>query len=644
MKLIIDSTVRRLAIGVAAAAYIATLGACGGGSGDGGAAAAPAAAPVVTASSLKGTVAVGSPMLNATVKVKDAKGAVVSAAVAADGSYSGLSLEGLTAPFSLEACGLVDGHRVCYHAVVGQGGTANVTPLTNAAVALALGDDPASMFAASGAAAPPSAGDIETQAQKLKTALGDLLAKAGVSGVDFTTTPFDADRTGMDKLLDAVKISTGNDGGNTFVQIEGNIGSGNALLNRESGSGALQAGNDLDTDLRGISRLFVDGLSFAISAADEPTCVTRMKSVDIFDAAFVLDIDKNAHLDSSTAPAMICHFAALEGLLGGVFANPTLKDCDFTSDPANKVCVAGFNIVRGDVRFQGAELAVVLRTGADWKLLGRDSKYDVHVGAAAQRTLRVDVPASDSRAEPQYTRALQFDITGSDGISETAVRAAKVFQRSLDGSTWEATPLVSLVLSDACIAQLQPGDTARLAIAGSNCGSSWLSLGDSSEGVDAAARGDLLIDNFYRRGRKVRIDLYTDVAASGTPVSIVKRVEGVPPKFAALAGFPWLELDPATRALLQSQDGTAPTFTAAWLANASVSANDVTFCLGGDCQGPNRSAYAEVALGHESQTLTLDALPASPAAYKQISLYGRDATQVGVSTNYVSCGAKPSCF
>jgi hypothetical protein len=49
-------------------------------------------------------------------------------------------------------------------------------------------------------------------------------------------------------------------------------------------------------------------------------------------------------------------------------------------------------------------------------------------------------------------------------------------------------------------------------------------------------------------------------------------------------------------------------------------------------------------LGHSTQTLTLDAKPSNAAAYKQISLYGRDHDQVGVSTNYVSCGGATSCF
>ena len=642
MRLLASPRSRLLVIGVAAPILAAAVAACGGG----GSAASSGSAAVASGTTLSGTVAVGAPMLNAIVTVKDALGATVSAPAGVDGSYSGLSLAGLTAPFSLQACGLVDGNYSCFYAVVQQTGTANVTPLTNASVALALGDDPGRIFAASGAVAPPIAADLAAQMQKLKLALGDLLAKAGLGSVDFTTTPFAADRTGMDKVLDAVKISTGLDGDThkTFVQVEGKIGSGNAYLDKDASAGILAAGTGLDVDLTGISKVFVGGLSFAIAAPNEATCVARMTAADIFDAAFALDMDKTIQVDKATGPSMICHFAALEGLLGGVFANPVLKDCDFTSDPSNKVCVAGFNIVNGDVRFEGAELALVLRTGAPWRLLGRESGYDIHVGAAAQRTVRVDVPAGDPRAVPNYTRALQFDITGSNGANATGVRAAKVYQRSIDGASWEPAPLATLMLSDACIAQVGAGDVPRLGIVGSSCGSSWLSLGDSMDPALAAAAGDLLIDNFYKRGRKVRVDLYDNVAFAGTPVSLVKRVEGVPPKFAALAGFPWLELDNATRTSLQAYDGVAPTFTAGWTANPTVSSHDITFCLGGDCQGPRRAAHASTVLGHTSQSMTLESRPSGAASYKQIGLYGRDHDQVGVSSNYVSCGGATTCF
>ncbi|HAT32179.1 MAG TPA: hypothetical protein DCW29_15380 [Janthinobacterium sp.] len=80
---------------------------------------------------------------------------------------------------------------------------------------------------------------------------------------------------------------------------------------------------------------------------------------------------------------------------------------------------------------------MVLRPGAAWKLLGRDSVYDIHVGASIQRSVRVDLPAG---AQLSYYRALTFDISAANAGSATGVCAARVYQRSLDGSAREATP------------------------------------------------------------------------------------------------------------------------------------------------------------------------------------------------------------
>ena len=156
--------------------------------------------------------------------------------------------------------------------------------------------------------------------------------------------------------------------------------------------------------------------------------------------------------------------------------------------------------------------------------------------------------------------------------------------------------------------------------------------------------GDAVIDNFYKRGRSVRIDLYDNVGFTGKPVSLEKRVNGVPPKSAALAGFPWLELDAATRAALAAFDGSKPNFIVGWLANGTVSAHDAKMCLEGSCQGEARAGQIDILPGRTSQVMTIDHPPASAAAFKMISLYGRDHDQGNVSTNYLSCGGAASCY
>ena len=120
-----SSSVRTLGLALWATLLVAALGGCGG-SLDGHDYTNPAAP---TPPSLSGTVALGAPMRDATVSVKDANGHVASVPVALDGSYRGLALEGLTAPFSLQACGFVDGSYGCHDGVIDASGNGNVTAL-----------------------------------------------------------------------------------------------------------------------------------------------------------------------------------------------------------------------------------------------------------------------------------------------------------------------------------------------------------------------------------------------------------------------------------------------------------------------------------------------------------------------------------
>jgi hypothetical protein len=126
MRLFHSSSTRVLGLAFSGTLLMAALGGCGG-SLDGHDYSTPDAPPAPP--TLSGTVALGAPMRDATVSVQDANGRVASVPVAVDGSYRGLALDGMTAPFSLQACGFVDGHYGCHDGVIDASGTGNVTPL-----------------------------------------------------------------------------------------------------------------------------------------------------------------------------------------------------------------------------------------------------------------------------------------------------------------------------------------------------------------------------------------------------------------------------------------------------------------------------------------------------------------------------------
>ncbi|UTH73536.1 hypothetical protein [Chromobacterium sp. IIBBL 290-4] len=594
------------------------VAACGGG-GSGSAAGSSSS----SGSALSGTVAVGAPMQNATLTVLGANGQSVSTGINSDGSYSNLNIGSLTAPYRLQACGTVNAIQVCHYAVAQAAGTANVTPLTTATLTLALGNDPASMMSGSA----PASSSIASSQQSLQSALSSVLSALGLSATqDFTTASFAANRTGMDKLLDTIRVSTGQNGSASFVQLEGLVGAGNFYID----TGGSQAGgladstllNGLAVDLTGISQIF-RALNAAVSSSTVSACTSAFSSANILDAAFSLSINNQA-MTAANAASTICNAMSQSSLLGGTVADPVLRDCDFSG--SDKFCTVGFDILNGGNVQEGAELTIVLRNGSgNWLLLGNRTPYEIHVNASVQRNLRVNA----SSPQPAYTRAISFDISSSANGVSNAVQAARVYQRNAANTGWDTQPIVALS-NVGCTSQ------PRLTINGSSCGATWLSL-DSFNNA-SLANGDAMIDAFYRRGRQVRIDLYSDQAATSLLASVVQRIDGVPPKSAQLAGLPWLTLDASSQSALANYASTLGANLAfAWTGSNAIVPHDASFCADASCSNPVQLDLSGKLGSAGSSSFNLGSLSLAVSDYKQIALYGRDRQNVGYESNYISC-------
>lgn len=99
--------------------------------------------PVVS-SSISGIIAGGAAVAG-TVYVKDSTGAVKSAAINADGSYS-ISVGDMTAPFLIYAEGTCGAQSVSLYSYAEGPGRANVTPITTMILAMAAQGDPETLF------------------------------------------------------------------------------------------------------------------------------------------------------------------------------------------------------------------------------------------------------------------------------------------------------------------------------------------------------------------------------------------------------------------------------------------------------------------------------------------------------------------
>jgi len=169
---------------------------------------------------LEGTVAVGAAVPGALLTITDADGATadISGSADANGAYA-LDVSTLKPPLLVSASGTLNGEPVRIVAVVptlsaAADNTANVTSLTNAVAALIA---PGGDLNALSTAAAIGAIDATTVANATALVVNTLKSNPVFAallgeGFDPLTTPFSANGTGIDSVLDQVAVAVGTDG------------------------------------------------------------------------------------------------------------------------------------------------------------------------------------------------------------------------------------------------------------------------------------------------------------------------------------------------------------------------------------------------------------------------------------------------
>ncbi|MGH8677086.1 MAG: hypothetical protein ACREUQ_01890, partial [Burkholderiales bacterium] len=165
---------------------------------------------------LSGVAASGGAMANATATLTCGDGTTRTTTTDANGAYV-FSLSACSVPYVVSVTGLIGDAQetlVSLHATPpspGESGiTVNTTPLTHAlAAVVSSSGDPVDLvvkFATEKAGITDTA--IKARKDAMAAALADVITAAGLdpTKVDIVTTRFNADRTGMDKILDNVKV------------------------------------------------------------------------------------------------------------------------------------------------------------------------------------------------------------------------------------------------------------------------------------------------------------------------------------------------------------------------------------------------------------------------------------------------------
>jgi hypothetical protein len=595
-------------------------------------------------SAMSGTVAVGAPITSGTLRILDATGTEVASGIAidADGRYQVPTLTG-TAPYRIEACGYAGPNYQCIYSAAQGPGQVNVTPLTTAMVLLASNQTPTQLMA--GASTVLDSAAVAAAQAQLRTGLAGVLSGNVEAGFDFVGGTLSAgSRTGYDKVLDSIGVSTGVDT-QPFVQITPRQGTGNLYLEQGSSDGTITpAGAASSLSLESLETLFRN-MTTAIGSAQ--ACSTGMAPLLASTVQLSLDDESAPASGPADVSASLCQFFAggnASATWGARFLSPTLGRCDFSG--VVPVCRVSFVIqsVDGGVHPVGEGMAVAFESNA-WKFKGQASAVAIRASARAQRDRRIDAGS----VVDAYSRALAFEVPALAGLA-----CAKVSQRNpagtlvtvayykrytgVDGpprrlSAWRSNQAGESRSTDPAVGEIRTGDD------------SWLML---PQGVD----GDDVVRNFFRGGRTVTVSLYGDTLCT-TAFTVSGQsefdidVEGVPPLWSAMPSMPWPELSDASKTSLAGVTlGTSAgsEFAASWSFSRGVlGLNDITFC--GDrasCgeDGPGRLGARDIAAAATSTVLTLHTGPSTSlttGSHRMLSLSGRTGDGIGMQSNFLSC-------
>ncbi len=357
-------------------AALLALAACGGGGGGSSQQSAP------SASTLSGTAAGGAAVMG-NVIVTDSTGQTKSAPIEADGSYT-VDVTGMTGPFVLKAAGTVGNTGVTYYSAATQadvGGTVNVTPFTNlmlsniaAQLAETYFSNPANIASIGTLITPAKL--MEAQAA-LKAKLQPVLAALGVSdSIDLLRTAFAADHTGLDAVLDLVKVET--DPVTNIATIK------NALTGLSLGADNLASPTDDAEQIAatGVTPEAATDLQLVMAKLDRLASLiaTRLPTPQEVEDSGIFDTSASFMMSGANFAQFVSELSTDPSAVGLKFSNVDITpDEDHT--PGVLILTATESTSAGD--YWGKLRLKMLKTATGWLVQGDGRMVDLDVQAQA---------------------------------------------------------------------------------------------------------------------------------------------------------------------------------------------------------------------------------------------------------------------
>ncbi|MDP2221669.1 MAG: carboxypeptidase-like regulatory domain-containing protein [Hydrogenophaga sp.] len=439
---------------------LAGLVACGGGSDP------VELVPVVA--SLSGTAAVGAPLANAKLVLKDANGITKETTADANGKYKFADLAGLTAPLMLQAKGTVAGMPYALHSLLTElpaaAGVINVTPATEAVTAQVLGKKPEDSFAIPAEIKAVKADVLTAAKTRLNQALSEVFAALGQSSsVDLFTTAFEANSTGLDKLLDLVAFSAEAADSSQQILVRNRTTNQQIVVTTASSVTPLPKPSEalVSLDIASIKALVDSFNTLVMTEAGRKSDAMK----DLVDPDFLEE--------GANRTVLVADFNDAQK-----FASYLIHDC--VAD--TKVCKV--QLSQGAYSFE-----TQVKQGADkkWRFYGNRSafEFDLKAGVSADYTV-----SGGSISTSTVQTGVKLWIPVNQGY-----KSAKLFVSNDNGATWNDA--IDLKVNSACSNEHMVIDNGS-----SNCNGSFQPLTDAQ----ANAANEVI-----KKGtRKFKVAVYSD--------------------------------------------------------------------------------------------------------------------------------------
>jgi hypothetical protein len=255
--------------------------------------------------------------------------------------------------------------------------TVNVTPVSTAVVAQVMQADPGVVFAAADTSkiALLTTANVAATNTIIGNALSVARTAAGISGsgsLDFLNTPFVADKTGLDKLLDLVKISVQPD---RSVKLKNKTADGVTTVSSVGAvSGSIGTIAALDT-------AGIDALGTALEASFSNNAAAWRNSspsvANLFSSGFLHGGENASTIISNIA-------SQADDMSGAKFSKARIFNCPNVA--VSPVCEVAFNVKYTDLSVEPFIFPVIYESGS-WKIYGNQAPVTTNYASVVYRTV-----------------------------------------------------------------------------------------------------------------------------------------------------------------------------------------------------------------------------------------------------------------